>query len=250
MGEQQSAGGQIPVPVTKPRLAKKKAERHRASALELHRMMGTARPHCRTTTAGPRRETEATESAEPTRPDLFYETLDALLTYVNRILGLSKLDRITMRCRDRRVLEEGSRVLDALWVHRELIGTFVRENPLCLPADRLACALPWCHAVRDLFACVDVHAEYAVYLGRDRLFAVRPVLGRPATPSATPSLARLALLPFDGHIVTDSRIVQLSDKLGPGGAEQLATHLTAASRQPLIETASQLIAFGKEVENP
>ena len=71
MGEQQSAGGQIPVPVTKPRLAKKKAERHRASALELHRMMGTARPHCRTTTAGPRRETEATESAEPTRPDLF-----------------------------------------------------------------------------------------------------------------------------------------------------------------------------------
>ena len=58
------------------------------------------------------------------------------------------------------------------------------------------------------------------------------------------------LLPFDGHIVTDSRIVQLSDKLGPGGAEQLATHLTAASRQPLIETASQLIAFGKEVENP
>lgn len=178
------------------------------------------------------------------RIDLFYESLDALISYANASLHVSGAQGLSMRSPDRRLLDETSRVLDALWGHRELVDSFVAENPWRLDERHLETVRPWRHALTGIYVCVDAQPDSALYLGDGRVFAVRPLIS-PADAGirTTPCLVALTLLPFDGEVVTDGRIRHLSDAMGPNGAALLAGQLASATARGVIATDAELVAY-------
>lgn len=184
------------------------------------------------------------------RIDLFYESLDALISYANECLHVSGAQGLSMRSPDKRLLDETSRVLDALWEHRELVDSFVAENPWELDERHLETIRPWRHALTGTYVCVDAQPDSALYLGGGRVFAVRPLVS-PADGGirTTPCLVALTLLPFDGEVVTDGRIRHLSDTMSPNGAALLAGQLAAATARGVIATDAELVAYERALRD-
>lgn len=178
---------------------------------------------------------------------LFYTTMNALLVYANERLGV--VDPTTLREREGApcmLYEHGGQVADALWRNRGLVDDFVRENPLHLTRRHLDCALPWRHAVRDMFTVVDANATSAVYMNRTHLF----VVGASQDPADShvhriPSLMLLTLLPFRGGIVTSGMTIHLSQEPAPWAVPLIAQQARELSERTIISTADQLVSYGR-----
>lgn len=175
---------------------------------------------------------------------LFYDTMEELLTYANRVLGLVDAPRVALHGDDERLLGYGSVVSDALWQNVWIVDDFVRENPLGASPEHLEVARPWRHAVRDLFTCVAANADAAVYMNADRAFVVGAMLAdADAHVHAIPSLMLLTLLPFKGGIVTDSKTLHLADELRPGMERLVEQEARRELRRGALSTSAELIAY-------
>lgn len=178
--------------------------------------------------------------------ELFYELLESALAYANARFGICPEPRPRLRgpvpSPERK--EALSRLLDALWERPDLIEDFVAENPDGLGPHALEVASDWRHALTSTFICVDAQPDAALYMDGQRVFAVTP-LSSPADAhiNVVPCLVRLTLLPFMGRIVTDGRIIHLSDDLRPEELDGLARALEAASQRPVIQTARDLSGY-------
>jgi hypothetical protein len=67
-------------------------------------------------------------------------------------------------------------VRDALFAKRELIERFVQENPAGLPADELAIAASWKHAIVGEFYVFRYLANYTVFLSSSKVAKAYGVL--------------------------------------------------------------------------
>lgn len=182
------------------------------------------------------------------RAKRYYAALNPLLTYVNEQTRVSELSHIAMDTKDLSKLAEGSKVLNALWRDVSLIDSYVELNPYNLPRELVAAARPWRYAIPGHYTCVDARADLALYQGYGRIFCVSPIL-RDADSfiRATPCLVSLVLLPFEDRIVTDSRVVHISDEPRPEAMPDIIEELRQAAGRELIETPEQLIGFRRHL---
>lgn len=180
--------------------------------------------------------------------NLFYRSINGLLTYANRTLGIFDDGRIMLDGGDRRLMDQGSVVSEALWDHRELIDAYVRTNPLGVASDQLDVIRPWTYAVHDLFTCVSASREGTFYMNADRIFSVAGVRSRPEEFVHTvPSLMLLTLLPFRGGIVTDGKVIHVSDRVKPQALTLMAEQAKSITGScGILATADDLISYGKE----
>ena len=181
--------------------------------------------------------------------ELFYSTMNALLVYANRRLGVTDPALLRERPGNPRMLfEHGAQVSEELWRHRSIVDDFVRENPCGLSAEQLEVAGPWRHAVRDMFTAVDADGDRALYMNRDRLF----VVGASQDPADAhvhhiPSLMLLTLVPFGGGIVSSGVTIHLSPRPRPQALPAIARQLSVLAGRPLVSTASELSLYGAAI---
>ena len=181
--------------------------------------------------------------------ELFYSTMNALLVYANERLGVVDPTLVHERQENPTMLyTQGGRIAEVLWRHRALVGDFVRENPAGLSDEALACALPWRHALRDMFTCVDANEDRVVVMNRDRLFVVG-AMQDPADSHVhhVPSLQLLVLLPFKGGIVTDGKTLHLSPRPRPEALPLIAEQVRDLCARPLVESSEQLLDYARDI---
>lgn len=185
------------------------------------------------------------------RAKRYHAALGPLLTYVNEQKRLSTLGHIAMDSKDLAKLSEGSKVLDALWSDVSLVDNYVTLNPYNLPRELLETARPWRYAIPGIYTCIDADADFALYQGYGRIFCVSPIL-RDADSfiHAIPCLVSLVLLPFEDRIVTDGRVMHISDEPRPEAMPSIIEGLKRAAGREVIETPEQLIAFRQRMLPP
>ena len=180
---------------------------------------------------------------------LFYSTMNALLVYANERLRVVEPGRLRERPENPDMLYEcGGEVAEALWRHRALVEDFVASNPLGLSDRQLEAARAWRSALRDMFVVVDANEDRAVYMNRDRLFAVG-AMQDPADAHVhhIPSLMLLTLVPFKGGIVTDGKTLHLSPRPATWALPTIAAQVAEACARRPVTTARQLIAYASAI---
>lgn len=174
----------------------------------------------------------------------FYRVMNPLLDYANDTLGTSPLETVRLDATDPCELDEASLVLDALWTHPELVSSFVRENPAGLSEQDLEIARGWRHPVTDAFVFVDAEGDYATAMNAERLFVVESLVRRISSQiRAIPSLAVLTLIPYRGQVVTDGRVIHLSDRPRPDATSVISRLLSRATLHGPITGADELLAY-------
>ena len=180
---------------------------------------------------------------------LFYDTMNALLVYANERLHV--VDPADLRERPDTpcmLYEHGGQVAEVLWRHRSLVDDFVREGPLGVSEEQLACAAPWRHALRDTFTVIDASEDRALYMNDDRIF----VVGASQDPADChvhhiPSLMLLTLLPFKGGIVTDGKTLHLSPRPYSWAVPLIAEQAMRLAERPPVSTADELISYTRDL---
>lgn len=180
--------------------------------------------------------------------DLFYRTLDGVLTYANERLRLVERDKVTLCSESREELDDGGRVSDRLWLDRALVGEYVERNPYEVPEEQLDVAAPWRYALRDVFIIVRAAEDHILAMNRDALFCVER-LEAPADRHvrAVPSLALLTLLPFKGAIVTDSKFIHLEDEMDPSLIGNIRESAHEFAHSGVVSGADALVRYSREL---
>lgn len=174
----------------------------------------------------------------------FYRVMNALLSYANATLDASSLEEVRLDSRDPFALAEASLVLDALWASPGIVDDFVRRNPADLGEDDLAIARGWRRPLTDAFVFVDAEGDYATAMNARRLFVVGSLNRRISSQvRAVPSLVVLTLLPYRGQIVTDGRVIHLSDHPKPDSGPRIAQLISNVAIRDPIASADELVAY-------
>lgn len=178
---------------------------------------------------------------------LFYDTLDGLLTYANERLNIVDRKKVTLRSDSRAELDDGARVSERLWLNRHLVDEYVERNPYSVPESQLEAAGPWRHALRDAFIVVNADKDHLLVMNDDAIFNVNK-LERDADchVRAIPSLALLTLLPFKGAIVTDSKFIHLDDNMDDELIPDVAQAAKDRTRSGVVTGAKQLVAYSEK----
>lgn len=173
----------------------------------------------------------------------FYKLFNALLTYANEVLEVEPL------LHDRHPLnwsaEDRAFVIDEIWENRQVIENFVQENPLGFDATDLETVLSWRYALHGVFY-VKVEFGGTKFLLEDRIFEVAD-LARPIANMLThaPVFVSTTLLPFDGLIVYDTSMKELSISIGSELEDMCES---AFSDGCVVSTASQFEAAAAHIE--
>lgn len=132
----------------------------------------------------------------------FFDTMDALLYYVNdkfRVVKGFSLEADTM-------LDDvkASLVARELWDNVEVIDDFIRENPFRLPPACLEVARAWKNALPGFYTLVRYQSGKAMLMGEAGVFSVMGVsLEIEGEIGPAPAGVEMVLLPFDDVIVYD-----------------------------------------------
>jgi hypothetical protein len=158
----------------------------------------------------------------PDEGRLFYDLYAALLSFVNRKLGVSSEQfsdsaEYTFTPPEARVA-----IRDALFDHRELIDEFIAENPAKLKAEELEIVGTWKDALPGKFYVFRYLKKYTVFLtsggSPNKAYGVLG-LADPLEEVIGPSLPRLVttvLLPLQGKIIYDGLISWYNITFGGG----------------------------------
>lgn len=174
----------------------------------------------------------------------FYRIMNSLLSYANAIIDISSSEDVRLDSRDPFELSEASLVLDALWENPDIVDEFVHHNPDGFGEDDLAIVRGWRHPLTDAFVFVDAEGDFATAMNTRRLFIVGSLNRRISSlVRAVPSLVVLTLLPYRGQIVTDGRVIHLSDHPKPDSGPRIAQLISNVAVHEPIASADELIAY-------
>jgi len=158
----------------------------------------------------------------PDEGKLFYDLYAALLSFVNRKLGVSSETFSDSREYTSTPPEARVAIRDALFERRELIDEFVGENPAKLEADDLEIVGTWKHALPGKFYIFRYLKKYTVFLtsggSPNKAYGVLG-LADPMEEVIGPYLPRLittVLLPFKAKIIYDGLISGYNVTFGGG----------------------------------
>lgn len=151
--------------------------------------------------------------------------------------------------------EKRLKVRDALLQHRDLISTYVAENPDQLPEKDLAIVGSWRHLVAGKFYLFRELKKHTVLLSAEDPPFIYGVLAlaQPFTELVGPYwpvLVQTVLLPFQDRIVYDGLLTAYSISFGPGIRRSLnesymeaKTAGTIVTSLPISERSSALAAL-------
>ncbi len=148
----------------------------------------------------------------------FFDTMDALLYYVNekfRVVKGFTLEGDTM-------IDDvkASMVSHALWDNVEVIDDFVRENPFKLPEACLEVARRWKNALPGFYTLVRYQSGKALLMNEAGVFSVMGVtLEIEGEIGPAPAGVEIVLIPFDDVIVYDG-FLQAYDLDGRGARDE------------------------------
>ena len=174
--------------------------------------------------------------------ELFFKLQRALFCFVNQRLKVIPRKIVTPRAIGELPPEERVQIRDALSDHRELIDTFVHENPSHLPQVELEIVRSWQHMVVGEFFVMRYLQQHALFLSTASpavVYGVRPLYEpfENLIGPRLPVLLQAVLLPFRDHIVYDGNLLYHNMSFGPGIRRSLQDGLKAArERQGVVTT--------------
>ena len=172
----------------------------------------------------------------------FFDTMDALLYYVNdkfRVVKGFSLESETM-------IDDvkASMVARELWDNVEVIDDFVRENPFRLPEDCLEVARRWKCALPGFYTLVRYQSGKALLMNDAGVFSVMGVtLEIEGEIGPAPAGVELVLLPFDDVIVYDG-FLQAYDLDGVGSKDEsrrIQDEFERRCASGIVSTASEFM---------
>lgn len=179
---------------------------------------------------------------------LFYQTMNALLTYANRTLGVTDEREVVIDGGQRERQNVGARVGEMLWRNREVVNDFVDTNPCGLSREHVDTARHWYYAVRDLFTCIYADEDGLLLMNSEAIFAVGAMEQEAdALIHSVPCLMIVTLLPFKGGIVTDGKVIHVSDKPKPEAAQCISRQISELIGLGVISTSQELIDYSKGI---
>lgn len=177
------------------------------------------------------------------RTQFFYQCLTSLIDYGAEHLEEPLLCRPSITSNDARKQAAASRVLEYLWSNINLIMHYVQENPDHLTKRQLSTIALWRFALRDVFVCFETDMRHITCINDERIFSV----GSLATPipklvGNMPALVILTLLPYQGSIVCDGRVIHISNN-AKKPIDYIEQQFELASTQSLVATSGELIDY-------
>lgn len=152
---------------------------------------------------------------------LFYNLYFALLSYVNRHLGIiPKVN--TPEQIGRQPVEQAAEVRDALLAHPDLLERFVAENPHGFSEGELAIVASWRHHVTGDFYIMRHLKPYSVFMSAREEPHLYGVLGLIDPLEAViggaplPVMVKATLLPFGNRIIYDGMMALYRIVFGKG----------------------------------
>lgn len=185
--------------------------------------------------------------------DRFYTTLTALATYANERLDI--VVDYPPEDGDPFGKEKSEHILRTIWSEPGIVDDFVRENLFSLPRESLEDATHWKSALSGPFLVAGFRNGCAVMVDPPYAFVVSGVSSDLADliPDV-PVLVQTTLLPYQGKIVTDGFLRQLS----PGGMLDAASNEVVESElegrtivdaaDAFEEASAELRAASQELE--
>ncbi len=172
--------------------------------------------------------------------ELFFRLHRTLMFFVNQRLRVVAEDVASPEQFSGLAPELRLKVRDALLEHRDLLQTFVDENPARLSAAELAIVQSWQHLVAGKFVLFRQLKEYMVALSTTDPAVAYGVLAlvdpfEELVGPRLPLLVEMVLLPFQGVIVYDGLLTAFPISLGPGIRRSLnEDYKKAKARQGII----------------
>jgi hypothetical protein len=180
----------------------------------------------------------------PPEAALFFKLHPALMWFVNQRLRVLPYDVANPDDARRVVPEDRVKVRNALLQHRELIDSFVAENPAQLTAEELEVVRSWKHLVAGKFYIFRELKSYTVFLSTgDKpvaygVVALTDPFDRMTGPDL-PVLVETALLPFRDKIVYDGVLGSYRISFGTGIRRMLnESYKQAKARHGIVTTLS------------
>lgn len=179
---------------------------------------------------------------------MFYACLNSLISYAADSSKFHLEARPAINSANPREQMAATQMLDLIWEHPSLVKEYLDANPDNLTQEKLSVIEPWQYALRDIFICLENDYRHITCINDDRIFEVVS-LNTPIEEliGPMPALCILTLLPFQGRLVCDGRVVHLSNKMRLGAAPVLEKMLTQASEYPLVQDARGLIDYTQEL---
>jgi hypothetical protein len=173
----------------------------------------------------------------------FFTLFDALIDFVYESGGITghRLDRSAGGDRYDRELTQ---VLRRLWADLSIIDRFIAANPAGFDSDDLAVISDWKHALKTQFVVARHEGGYSHFLADGKIYAVAGISKDISTMiTDTPCIVMATLLPFKGHIIYDTQIVQARIAYSPDMLKLMSEDYEAIRKQKAIYTTA--LAFIK-----
>jgi hypothetical protein len=154
---------------------------------------------------------------------LFYRLFPALLNYVNGKLAIIPEQFSDVRGFLSLAAERRAKVRDALYAQRELIDSFVNENPGGFSSQELEIVTSWKRALVGTYYVFRFLKQHTIFLSASeqpvRAYGVLGLIDPIENlfrGQRLPVLCQTVLLPFNGQIVYDGIIAPYSMSFGSG----------------------------------
>ncbi|MDH4263984.1 MAG: hypothetical protein OEV78_13180 [Spirochaetia bacterium] len=172
--------------------------------------------------------------------DLFFELMWGLQFFVNQKINVLPSIKTLSEYKSKS-MEEKVKVRDALYHHKELIDTFIQENPEHLSIDKLSILHKWKGYIKGDFYIERYLKKHAILIGKDEkvygVFGLYEGLDEMIHTSHLPFLVQTVLLPFAGKIVYDGIIKSYNIDFGSGIRRDIKEiYLRAKQNNRVIES--------------
>jgi len=191
----------------------------------------------------------------PNDLDQFYQLHGALMLFVNQRLKVTPDNVTTIREFVALAPQARTNVRDALTANRDLIESFVDENPAHLTEDELDIIRSWRHLVADRFYVFRELKNYTVFLATTQPAVAYGVLAlsqpfEDMIGPYLPVLIQTVLLPFKDMIVYDGLMSSYNISFGPGIRRNLNQDFKEAKERHGIVTMLPMSSTSRALKAP
>ena len=181
--------------------------------------------------------------------ELFFELMWALQHFVNlnlkifpNISGVNEYAKCTA--------EEKFQVSKALYENKELIDSFVEENPQNFSKEQLSIVSKWKSFIKGKFCVERFLKKYAIFMHDDNVYGVLGLyqgLNELIHPSNLPLYIETVLLPFKGKIIYDGLFQSYNISFGGGIKRTLKESYMVAKQNNRIIESLESTQDGKQI---
>ena len=177
--------------------------------------------------------------------DLFFDTMDALLYYVNERFHVVR--DLVLESESMIDGVKGSLVAQELWRNVEIIDDFVRENKYHLRPECLSMAASWKYALPGTYTLVRYQSGRALLMSDAGVFSVCGVTYElEGEIGPAPAQVDTVLIPFGDVIVYDGFLQAFDLDGGPDALRRVQDEFEERCANGIVATGSGFIARARD----